>query len=489
VPSQPLEEHRLAKLAELRRLGIDPYGSRFEGARPIAELRDAFEEGNPKGVRAAGRIMLLRAMGKATFAHVRDRSGDIQVYFQANRLGEEKFHVHKQLQAGDLVGVEGELGKTRTGEITIFLNDFRVLCKALLSPPEKWHGLRDQDIRYRRRYVDLFANRDVMEGFRTRCRIVNAIRTFLSERGFLEVETPMMQPVAGGAAARPFTTHHNALDIDLYLRVAPELYLKRLLVGGMERVFEINRNFRNEGLDRRHNPEFTALEVYQAYGDYTDMMELAESLIRKLALDADPGGRIAFGSEVIDYASAFRKVRYADAFREANGFPLTDAERVRERAADLQIDPNGVADELLADRVFEATVEEKIVQPTFILDYPAVLSPLTKPRADDPAVAQRWDLFIAGMEIGPAYTELNDPQLQEEKFVQQLAGLDEEDQTLRTVDADFLRALAYGMPPAGGLGLGIDRLIMLLTGREAIREVILFPLLRPEEGLAEEGEG
>ena len=476
------EDFRLAKLEELRRLGIDPYGGRFPDAQPIAEVRESFQPDNPKHVRAAGRITNMRAMGKASFLDIRDRTGSIQLYFQLDKLGEEKFNIHRLLEPGDIVGVEGELGKTRTDELTIFVDELVVLSKALLSPPEKWHGLRDPDARYRRRCVDLFSNPEVMDCFFKRSRIVDTIREFLRRRGFMEVETPMMQPVAGGAAALPFITHHNALDIDLYLRVAPELYLKRLLVGGLERVFEINRNFRNEGIDRQHNPEFTSLEVYQAYADYSDMMELTESLVRTLATGVEPSGKLPFGEHEIDYAGPFRRVSYLGAFEEANGFPADDAARVRGRARELGIDEEPLGDEFVLDRVFEQTVEDRIVQPTFIVDYPAALSPLTKPKSDDPRLAERWDLIIAGMEIGPAYTELNDPELQEEKFRQQLKGVDEAEATLRAVDTEFLRALAYGMPPAGGLGLGIDRLVMLLANKQAIREVILFPLLRPEGG-------
>ena len=474
------EDFRLAKLEELRRLGIDPYGARFPGVQPIAEVREGFEPDSPKKIRAAGRITNIRAMGKASFVDIRDRTGSIQLYFQLNKLGEEKFNIHRLLELGDIVGVEGSLAKTRTEELTVFVEEFVVLSKALLSPPEKWHGLRDPDARYRRRCVDLFSNPDVMDCFFKRSHIIEAIREFLRERGFTEVETPMMQPVAGGAAARPFITHHNAFDIDLFLRVAPELYLKRLLVGGMEKVFEINRNFRNEGIDRRHNPEFTSLEVYQAYADYTDMMELTESLLRTLATGFEPSGKLPFGEHEIDYASPFRRISYIDAFEEANGFPVDDVPRVRARARELGIDEQPLGDELVLDRVYEQTVEDRIVQPTFVVDYPAALSPLTKPKADDPRLAQRWDLIIAGMEIGPAYTELNDPELQEQKFHQQLKGVDEAEATLRSVDTEFLRALAYGMPPAGGLGLGIDRIVMLLANKPSIREVILFPLLRPE---------
>ncbi len=476
-----VEDFRLAKLQELRRLGVDPYGGRFPNAQPIAEIRARFEPDVPRKVRAAGRITNLRAMGRASFMDIKDRTGSIQLFFQHKRLGDEKFRIHQQLEAGDLVGVDGELTRTRAGEVTIFVDEFQVLAKALISPPEKWHGLRDPELRYRRRYVDLFANNAVMERFRSRSRIVRLVREFLHARGFVEVETPMMQTVPGGAAARPFVTHHNALGIDLYLRVAPELYLKRLLVGGMEKVFEINRNFRNEGLDREHNPEFTLLELYQAYGDYTDMMELAETLIRTLALQVDAGGKLPFGGHEIDYAAPFRRLSYFEALEEANGICACDTESVRARARELGIAEANLADELVLDRVFERTVEAHLIQPTFVLDYPAALSPLTRPKADDPSLALRWDLFIGGTEMGTAYSELNDPLVQEQKFLQQLQGQDEEQATLRTVDHDFLRALAYGMPPAGGLGLGIDRLVMLLTNSPAIREVILFPLLRPRQ--------
>ncbi len=476
------EDFRLKKLAELRRLGVEPYGGRFPGVQSLADARESFDPDSPPKIRAAGRITNVRAMGRASFMNIRDWTGSIQLFFQLDRLGEDKFHVQRQLEPGDIVGVDGELGKTRTGEITIFVDEFTVLAKALLSPPEKWHGLRDPDLRYRRRYVDLFTNQEVMDCFLSRSRLMDGIREFLRQRGFVEVETPMMQPIPGGAAASPFVTHHKALGMDLYLRVAPELYLKRLLVGGMEKVFEVNRNFRNEGIDREHNPEFTSLELYQAYADYRDMMELTESLVRTIALTFEPGGKLPFGEHVIDYAAPFRRVSYMEAFEEANAFSAADTEAVRRKARELGIDEQRLADELVVDRVFEQTVEEGLIQPTFVVDFPAALCPLTRPKADDPQLAERWDLIIGGMEIGPAYTELNDPQLQEQKFEQQLKGLDEAEATLRTVDRDFLRALAYGMPPAGGLGLGVDRLVMLMTNRPTIREVILFPQLRPERG-------
>lgn len=473
------EDFRLESLEELQRLGVDPFGGRFPDIRPIGAILDDFEEDNPIQVRTAGRITNVREMGKATFMDIKDHSGSVQVFFQQKRLGDERFEVHEQLQPGDLVGVDGELMKTRTGEITIFIEEFEVLTKALLRPPEKWHGLRDPETRYRQRYLDLFANDEVMEAFLQRSRIISRVRSFLEERRFLEVETPMMQSIPGGAAARPFVTHHNALGIDLYLRVAPELYLKRLLVGGMKRVFEINRNFRNEGIDRQHNPEFTSLEVYQAYADYMDMMNLTEDLIRSVATDISSDGKLPFGEHVIDYGEPFRRVDYFEAFEEANGFPGDDLDSLKDRARELDIDPEGLGHELLLDRVFETTVEDEIIQPTFIMDYPAALSPLTRPKEDEPDIAERWDLIIGGMELGPAYTELNDPRLQEKKFLQQLEGEDVAEETFRSVDRDFLRALAHGMPPAGGMGLGIDRLVMLMTDNPAIREVILFPLLRP----------
>jgi lysyl-tRNA synthetase class 2 len=474
------EDFRLDKLKALRELGVDPYGGRFAGAMPAAEILDRYEELEGNAVRAAGRIATLRGMGKAVFAHLRDRTGRIQVFFQLNRMGEEKFAVPKLLEPGDLVGVSGELTTTRTGEKTIFVDEVTVLAKALLSPPEKWHGLRDLELRCRRRYVDLATNDEVLAGFLLRGEIVRATRAYLQERGFVEVETPMMQVVAGGAAARPFLTHHNALDIDLYLRIAPELYLKRLLVGGMERVFEINRNFRNEGISNQHNPEFTMLEVYQAYGDYESMMELAEGLITHLAGDLSGSLVLPFDEHEIDFTPPWPRRAFWDLLREHTGLERGDEDAIRAMAR--QQGTAGADSEhpdYLAYRAFEKSVEEKLVQPTFVIDYPKSISPLAKAKASDPEVAERFELFVAGMELAPAYTELNDPQEQERRFLEQVG--DEEEQ--ERLDADFLRALAYGMPPAGGMGLGIDRLVMTLTNRTSIRDVILFPLMRPEEGL------
>ena len=472
------EDFRLAKLEELRRLGVNPYDAGFPDARPIGPMVEGFDALEGASVRAAGRITHLRAMGKATFANVRDWTGSIQVFFQLNRLGEERFHVQQQLEPGDIVGVEGELTKTRTGEKTIFVQDFRILSKALLSPPEKWHGLRDQETRYRRRYVDLFANPDVAHIFLTRSRIVRAVRDFMQGKGFIEVETPMMQPIAGGAAARPFQTHHNALDMDLFLRIAPELYLKRLLVGGMEKVFEINRNFRNEGISVRHNPEFTMMEVYQAYGHYGTMMDLLEELVVHLAGQVCGSLKVPFGDLEVDLTPPWPRRRFWDLLKEHTGLKRGDEGAIRARAAEMR--EAGAASqhpEYLAYHIFEKTVEEHLINPVFVTDYPKSISLLARSKADDPGLAERFEMFMARMEIAPAYSELNDPQEQEKRFMEQVGT--EEDK--EKIDRDFLRALCYGMPPAGGMGVGIDRLVMALTNQTSIRDVILFPLLRAEE--------
>jgi lysyl-tRNA synthetase class 2 len=472
------EDFRLAKLQELRRLGVDPYSAAYPDARPIGPVVEEFDSLSGSLVRAAGRITHLRAMGKATFANIRDWTGSIQVFFQLNKLGEERFHVQQQLEPGDFVGVEGELMKTRTGEKTIFVHDFRILAKALLSPPEKWHGLRDVETRYRRRYVDLSANPEVAQAFRTRASIVRGVREFMQGRGFIEVETPMMQPVAGGAAARPFQTHHNALDMDLYLRIAPELYLKRLLVGGLERVFEINRNFRNEGIDSHHNPEFTMMECYQAYGDYTTMMELLEALVVHLAQKTCGTLKVPYGEVEADLTPPWPRRAFWDLLKERTGLERGDEAAIRARAVQMQ--EAGAASqhpEYLAYHIFEKTVEEHLLNPTFVIDYPKSISPLARAKEGDAGLADRFEMFMGGMEIAPAYSELNDPQEQERRFLEQVGTEEDREQ----LDRDFLRALNYGMPPAGGMGVGIDRLVMVLTNQTSIRDVILFPLLRKEE--------
>ncbi len=474
------EQARREKLAKLRELGVNPFGGRFDGGAPLAAVRARHNPADEEQmVRGAGRIVLWRDIGKLVFATIRDESGDIQVGLAKQLLAAE-WPMVKLLDLGDIVGVEGKLGATKTGEITIWVTTLALLSKATLPPPEKWHGLQDVELRYRQRYVDLFTNPDVMKVFVQRSRLVDELRRFMHEQGYREVETPMMQSMAGGAAARPFLTRHNALDMELFLRIAPELYLKRLLVGGMEKVFEVNRNFRNEGIDRRHNPEFTSMEAYQAYGDYLTMLELTENLVRRLALLANPDGVIEWCGHKIDYKQPFRQVTYAQRFAEVNGFELTERDKLLAKAHQLQINTANKDDIIVVNEVFEATAEEELIQPTFVMDYPSALSPLTRPKADHPAWCERWDLFIGAMEIGPAYSELNDPDIQEAKFKEQLRGADEEENVFRTLDEDFLRSLKHGMPPAGGMGLGVDRLMMLLTGSASIRDVILFPLLRPE---------
>lgn len=515
------EQSRLAKLSQLRELGVDPYGSRQDGLVSTAEARGRFDEaadaafnehGKEDGfvderprAKIAGRVVLHRDGGRLVWMQLRDRTGDMQVAISKRDCAAPGFDCAKLTDLGDLLVVEGPVMRTRTGEITIWASSLEPAAKCLVPPPEKHAGLQDIEQRYRQRYVDLWSNPETLRVFELRSAMVSHVRRFLDQRGFIEVETPTLQSLAGGAAAKPFVTHMNALDLDLYLRIAPELYLKRLLVGGMPKVYEVSRNFRNEGVDRSHNPEFTSLEVYDAFGDHLTMLELTESLIRELAdLAATRLGHdglvLPFGELAVDYDGAFARVEYAELFERALGFAMTDHDRVfaeavkrglhRKLLANQDADQDGAGEAelrskvdpvLVANELFEEVAEPTLdpTKPTFVLAYPAALSPLTRPNRDDPAIADRWDLFIGGMEIGPAYTELNDPAVQEAKFREQLAGVDADEQTFRTLDEDFLASLRVGMPPAGGLGLGIDRLVMLLSGQPSIRDVILFPLLRP----------
>ena len=465
-------EERTKKRDALREMGVDPYGSRTDNVDPIGDVTGNYEEG--RAVCVAGRLLAIRNFGKAAFVNVHDSTDKVQAYVRKDQIGDEAFSVFKQLDLGDLVCFRGDLGKSKTGEITVFAKELKILGKALLPPPEKWHGLRDVELRYRNRYVDLFANPEVMKTFRQRARIISLTRKYLDEKAFMEVETPMMQPIPGGAAARPFITHHNTLDMDLYLRIAPELYLKRLLVGGMERVFEINRNFRNEGISTRHNPEFTMMEVYQAYGDYHAMMDLTEGLICTLVEDLHGTMEIPYGEQTLNFAAPWARRKWNDLLEEYAGVRLEDEDGLRKKAKELQRDPTGPA-AAVADRLFEACVEANLVQPTFVVDYPTAICPLTKTCADNPDYAQRFELYIAAMETANAYTELNDPEDQEERFRSQITL---EEGEVRPMDEDFINALKYGMPPAGGLGIGIDRLVMLLTNSPSIRDVILFPLMR-----------
>ncbi len=482
------ERQRQEKLSRIRELGIEPYGGRYDGAELAEDIkgRPCLREAEKGGIiagkegkaKCAGRIVLLRDIGKLIFITLRDWSGTIQVGLSKKMLGPDAsgWPLAKLLELGDVIGAGGQLGKTRTGEITIWVDNLRLLSKCLCQPPEKFHGLADIDLRYRQRYVDLWANPEVMQQFKKRSAIVAAIRDLLQARGFVEVETPMMQRKAGGAAARPFVTHHNTLDLDLFLRIAPELFLKRLLVGGMEKVFEINRNFRNEGLSRQHNPEFTMLELYQAYADYNVMMDLTEEIICVLVEKYCDGMQVKFDDVKIDYTQPWRRASYADLLKEYSGCDIDDIAAVRAKARELELDEAGMDEAVVINEVFEATVEDNLINPTFVIDYPAALCPLTKRKKDDARFAERFELYIAKMELANAYTELNDPAVQEENFQIQLRGQEE---SMAKMDEDFITALKYGMPPAGGLGIGIDRLVMVLTGATSIRDVVLFPLLRP----------
>ena len=470
------EQQRQQHLDRIEQLGIDAYGSRYDGAESSVSVKGRFVDGDEtQRGRCAGRIVLLRDIGKLIFLTVRDSEGTIQIGLSNKLLGEQ-WELIKLFDLGDIIGAEGQVGKTKTGEITIWADDVTFLTKSLKQPPEKFHGLSDVDLRYRQRYVDLWANPEVMDRFKNRSRIIATIRQHLIEKGFLEVETPMMQSIAGGAAARPFTTHHNSLDMDLYLRIAPELFLKRLLVGGMEKVFEINRNFRNEGLSRRHNPEFTMMELYQAYADYNVMMDITEEVVTVLVEKYCDGNTVEFGDMSIDYTRPWRRAKYADLLKECSGCGIDDIAAIRKKAAALGLKESQMDDSVVINEVFEETVEKNLINPTFVIDYPAVLCPLTKRKKDNPDYAERFELFIGKMELANAYTELNDPAVQEENFRIQLRGQEE---TMATMDDDFINALKYGMPPAGGLGIGIDRLVMLLTSATTIRDVILFPLLKP----------
>ncbi len=480
MAKEKLHEDRLNKAQKMRELGYDPYGHKYEGIVSLVQARELFDENDPEkhpSARVAGRIIFLRDIGSLIFIRLRDSSGELQIGLSKKHLGEQ-WKLAKLFDLGDIIGADGQIGITKTGEITLWAQEITILSKALNPPPEKWHGLTDTELRYRQRYVDLFSNPDVQKTFKLRSELIAELRMLLTGRGFLEVETPMMQAIAGGAAARPFITHHNALDIDLYLRISPELYLKRLLVGGFEKVFEINRNFRNEGISTQHNPEFTMMELYQAYADYNDMMDLTEEMICHLVKKIDPEMKLPFGELTIDYTPPWPRKTYAELLKEYAGVDIDDIEAVRAKARQLNIEESGMDDTVVTNEVFEATVEDNLINPTFVIDYPSPLCPLTKPKPDNPSLALRFELFIAGMELANAYTELNDPEIQKRNFEVQLEGQEE---TMAVMDTDFINALRYGMPPAGGLGVGIDRLMMLLTNSTSIRDVILFPLQKPKE--------
>jgi lysyl-tRNA synthetase class 2 len=485
-----IERQRLAKLEELRAAGVDPYPVRFDRTHTAAELHarhDALAAGaeTGEGVAVGGRLMLRRRQGKLSFGVLRDGTGEIQLFVDEGRLGHEAFERFDSLDLGDWVGAAGEVIKTRRGELSIRAEQITLLAKALRPLPEKWHGLKDVELRYRQRYLDLLMNPESRGIVTLRAEAIANIRAFLKAREFVEVETPMLQPTPGGAIARPFVTHMNALDLDLYLRIAPELYLKRLVVGGMERVFEINRNFRNEGVSVKYNPEFTMLEAYQAFADYHDMMNLMESMIGEVAraVLSDVGGH-TYQGKPMPLAGEFPRRRLIDLASEAVGEPLDldmSPAKVQEIGAahGVPSDPAWGTGKVVVE-IYEKLVEPNLFEPTFVLDYPRETSPLARPHRDDPRFTEHFDLVIAGMEIGPAYSELNDPVDQRARFEAQARAHAAGDEEAMVLDEDFLRALEYGMPPTGGLGFGIDRFTMILADAPSIREVILFPLLRPE---------
>ena len=477
-----LEAARLEKLQKIEDLGLDPWGQRFDGHVPISEARQRCpEEPGTDGdtVRIAGRIMLRNNRGKLKFYHVQDWTGRIQLMVSRRDLSDEQWELIGALDLGDLIGIDGALRVSKTGEKTIFAEKITMLCKSLAQPPEKFHGAKDVEMLLRQRSIDLIYNDGVLDRMLKRTRIIHSIRQTLSAEGFVEVETPVLHAVAGGAAARPFITEHNTLGIELFMRIALELHLKRLMVGGVERVFEIGRVFRNEGIDATHNPEFTMIEIYQAYGDYRSMMDLTEKIVVDAAEMLGEGMRLPWGDDQVDFTTPWPRKTYAELFEEHAGCGVRDTAAVAEVAGGLGIETDGVHPDVVLNKVFEATVEDRLRGPVFVIDYPASLCPLTKRKAGDPEIAERFELFIHGMELANAYTELNDPLLQDKLFRTQLDGLDEDD-SMAKLDTDFLEALKIGMPPAGGLGIGIDRLVMLLTNSRSIRDVIFFPLLKPE---------
>ncbi len=503
---------REKKLRAIADLGFELYPRKFDCTHTVPEILATYSGQTAENlaadkinVRVAGRVMTIRPHGKAGFAHLQGGGVRLQVYVRLDAVGGRDFELYKLLDLGDLIGVEGYLFRTRTGELTVHAEHLYFLAKALLPLPEKWHGLSDVEIRYRQRYLDLMVNDAVRHIFERRSRLIKALREFLEAQGYVEVETPMMQPMAGGAMARPFVTHHNTLDMDLYLRIAPELYLKRLIVGGLERVFEVNRNFRNEGISTQHNPEFTMLEFYQAYADYRDMMDLSERLMRHVTREVVGSLEFHYGEHNISFEK-FQRLTMKEAIvrfwpNEADKSPALEdfAEpknvfhwvnvynRFAEKSGGLRaplVVPEGMAAGTALQELFEAVGESHLIQPTFIIDFPLEVSPLSKQKPEDPNFVERFELYVAGMEIANAFSELNDPAEQRDRFEYQQLLRERGDLTAHAIDEDYIRALSYGMPPTGGEGVGIDRLAMLLTNSHSIRDVILFPLLRPEKSSA-----
>lgn len=484
---------RRNKLDELRGLGVDPFGQKFERTHHAGDIFKAYEDKSKEELEAlsaevsiAGRIMQKREMGKAGFAHIQDITGKIQIYVRADALEEAKYKAYELLDIGDLIGVRGTIFKTKTGELSVKANSVEVLSKSLLPLPEKYHGLKDVELRYRQRYVDLIMNQDVQQTFILRSKIIQSMRRYLDSRGYLEVETPTLHAIAGGAAARPFITHHNALDMQLYMRIAIELHLKRLIVGGMEKVYEIGRVYRNEGISTRHNPEFTMIELYEAYADYKDIMKLTEEMVAHIAQEVLGTTKITYQDQEIDLAPSWRRVSMVDAIKEVTGVDfsvqMTDEEAHRlAKEHNVPVEPMMTFGHIV-NQFFEKFVEETLIQPTFITGHPVAISPLAKKNEQDPRFTDRFELFIVAREHANAFTELNDPIDQRERFEAQLVEREQGNDEAHEMDEDFVRALEYGMPPTGGLGIGIDRLVMLLTNAPSIRDVLLFPLMRERQG-------
>ena len=474
---------RREKMNALREMGIDPFGHRFERTKKAIDILEHFDELEGKEEIVAGRVMSLRRHGKASFVHVADISGSIQAYIRQDGVGEEQYALLDKMDIGDIIGIRGTVFRTRTGEISLRAEELTFLSKSLHPLPEKWHGLKDVETRYRQRYVDLIVNPEVRNTFVTRSKIISSIREYLNSLGFLEVETPTLHTIPGGAAARPFITHHNALDIDLYLRIALELHLKRLIVGGLEKVYEIGRVFRNEGISVRHNPEFTLLELYQAYGDYEDMMRITEGMIAHVAQKVLGSTKVMYQGTELDFTPPWRRMTMIDAVKEYAGIDFaaieSDAE-AHKAAAEHHVEVEaGQTKGQILNAFFEAFVEENLVQPTFITDYPIEISPLAKRRSDDPSFTYRFEAFVFARELANAFSELNDPIDQKERFIEQMRQRAAGDDEAHCMDEDFVNALEYGMPPTGGLGIGMDRLVMLLTDAASIRDVLLFPTMKP----------
>ena len=480
-----LMQVRKEKLDELQKAGKNPFEvTKYDIENYSKQIKDNYEEYEQKDVSVAGRIIAKRIMGKASFCTIQDCQGKIQSYVSINDLGEESYKLFKTYDIGDIIGIKGFVFKTRTEEISIHAKEVKLLTKSLRPLPEKFHGLKDMDLRYRQRYVDLIVNPEVKDTFALRSKIIKEIRKFMDEKGYMEVETPMLTTVATGDAARPFITHHNTLDLQMYLRIAPELNLKRLIVGGFDKVFEIGKNFRNEGMDIKHNPEFTNMELYSAYEDYNDMMDMAEQLISTVATNVLGSSKITYQGTEIDLTPAWRRITMIDAIKEVTGIDFNTV-KTDEEAQALAKEKGVEYEEIkntrghIINEFFETFVEETLIQPTFIMDYPVEVSPLTKRKKDDPSLVERFELFIGGREYGNAYSELNDPIDQYERFVKQVEAKEKGDEEAGGMDEDFVNALEIGLPPTGGLGIGLDRLIMLLTDSASIRDVLFFPTMKP----------